>query len=48
MIIIGDKVVAPMPYGYAPVHGTVVDMWVNKHGVEMAQVYYGNGESFSG
>ena len=39
---IGDKVVASMGYGYAPVHGVIEEIWVNEHGVEMASVNYGD------
>ena len=38
---IGDKVIADMPYGYAPVHGVIVNIYVNGYGKEIADVYYG-------
>lgn len=37
---IGDRVVARMQYGYAPVTGVIVDIWVNEYGVIMADVEY--------
>ena len=38
---VGDKVVAKMQHGYAPVHGMVVDAYTNQYGVDVAVVEYG-------
>lgn len=39
---IGERVIAPMQYGYAPVHGVIERIWINQYNVEMASVNYGN------
>lgn len=44
---VGEKVIAPMQYGYAPVHGEVIKIWVNERGVMMASVYYGRPEDIN-
>ena len=44
---IGDKVIAPMQFGYEPVHGVIDRIWVNDRGLEMASVNYG-GELLKG
>ena len=38
---VGDKVIAPMQYGYSPVHGVIEEIWTNEYGVVMAKVNYG-------
>lgn len=42
MFKVGDRVIAPMQFGYAPVDGVIEEIWVNEHGVTMASVNYGN------
>ena len=42
MFKVDDRVIAPMQFGYAPVHGVIEKIWTNEYGVEMASVNYGN------
>ena len=39
---VGDRVIAPMQFGCAPVDGVIEKIWINEYGVEMASVNYGN------
>ena len=42
MFKVGDRVIAPMQFGYAPVDGVIEKIWTNEYGVKMASVNYGN------
>ena len=42
MFKVGDRVIAPMQFGYAPVDGVIEKIWTNEDGVKMASINYGN------